>query len=68
MVINSLVVVWQTADTHHLLLTFVYIVSKFCSSNKIDLPFTFFVFMLLHFFFHASAFFFFIYVRHLSKC
>ena len=34
-----------------------YIVSKFCSSNKIDLPFTFFVFMLLHFSFHASAFF-----------
>ena len=33
-----------------------YIVSEFCSSNKIDLPFTFFVFMLLHFSFHASAF------------
>ena len=33
-----------------------YIVSKFCSSNKIDLPFTFFVFMLPHFSFYASAF------------
>ena len=33
-----------------------YIVSKFCSSNKIDLPFTFLVFMLPHFYFYASTF------------